>query len=220
MTQAGLSFAAESLVKPYETAKFPVSEGKIGRLVFDALRKAELAPARPCSDEVFVRRAHLGVNGALPEAAEVAAFLKNHKPDKRTLLINSLLTGDEYVDYWSMKWRDLLRVKSEFPINLWPNAVQAYHRWIREVPRENMPYNRMARELLTSSGSNFRVPQVNFFRAVQGSGPQPVAAAFSPLDAVLPDGSKVRIAPGGDPRVDFADWLTAPGSRWFAVPDG
>jgi hypothetical protein len=29
-----------------------------------------------------------------------------------------------------MKWCDLLRVKSEFPIKLWPNAVQAYHHWI------------------------------------------------------------------------------------------
>ena len=32
-----------------------------------------------------------------------------------------------------MKWGDLLRVKAEFPINLWPNAAQAYHRWIRDV---------------------------------------------------------------------------------------
>ena len=30
-----------------------------------------------------------------------------------------------------MKWSDLLRIKAEFPINLWPNAAQAYHRWIR-----------------------------------------------------------------------------------------
>ena len=126
-----------------------------------------------------MRGVYLDVIGVLPEAKEVAAFLKNHKPDKRALLIDSLLTRDEYVDYWSMKWCDLLRVKSEFPINLWPNAVQAYHRWIREALRENMPYDQMARELLTSSGSNFRVPQVNFFRAVQGSGPQPVAAAVA-----------------------------------------
>ena len=34
-----------------------------------------------------------------------------------------------------MKWSDLLRVKAEFPINLWPNAVQAYHRWIRTSVR-------------------------------------------------------------------------------------
>ena len=57
-----------------------------------------------------------------------------------------------------MKWSDLLRVKAEFPINLWPNAAQAYHRWIRAVIKENMPYDQFVREMLTASGSNFRVP--------------------------------------------------------------
>jgi hypothetical protein len=58
-----------------------------------------------------------------------------------------------------MKWCDILRVKSEFPINLWPNAVQAYYRWIRTCVKENMPYDRFVREMLTASGSNFRVAQ-------------------------------------------------------------
>ena len=95
-----------------------------------------------------------------------------------------------------MKWCDLLRVKSEFPINLWPNAVQAYQRWIRDALRTNMPYDRMARELLTSSGSNFRVPQVNFYRAVQGREPQPLAAAV----ALTFMGSAHREVAGGPPR--------------------
>ena len=54
-----------------------------------------------------------------------------------------------------MRWGDVLRVKSEFPGNLWPNAVQAYHRWIRDSLRRNVPYDQFARDLLTSSGSNF-----------------------------------------------------------------
>jgi hypothetical protein len=78
-----------------------------------------------------------------------------------------------------MTWSDVLRVKSEFPINLWPNAVQAYHRWIRSRIRDNVPYDRFVRELLTGNGSNFRVPQVNFYRAVQGRTPQAIAAAVA-----------------------------------------
>jgi hypothetical protein len=42
-----------------------------------------------------------------------------------------------------------------------------------------MPYDRFARELLTSSGSNFRVPQVNFYRAIQGREPSAIAAAVA-----------------------------------------
>ena len=78
-----------------------------------------------------------------------------------------------------MKWCDLLRVKAEFPINLWPNAAQAYHRWIRTSIRDNKPYDQFVREMLTSSGSNFRVPQVNFYRAVQSREPQGIAQAVA-----------------------------------------
>ena len=73
----------------------------------------------------------------------------------------------------------MLRVKSEFPINLWPNAVQAYHRWIRTAIRDNVPYDRFARELLTASGSNFRDAPVNFYRAVQSREPQAIASTVA-----------------------------------------
>ena len=86
-------------------------------------------------------------------------------------MIDRLLERDELADYWAMKWSDLLRIKAEFPINLWPNAAQAYYHWIRTSIRENKPYDRFARELLTSSGSNFRVPPVNFYRAIQSRQP-------------------------------------------------
>jgi hypothetical protein len=40
-----------------------------------------------------------------------------------------------------------------------------------------MPYDKFVYELLTSSGSNFRQPQVNFYRAVQGKNPKGLAEA-------------------------------------------
>jgi hypothetical protein len=143
------------------------------------LRRKGIQPANLCSDEVFIRRVYLDVNGSLPEPQEVRSFLQNRSPHKRATLINRLLKREEFADYWSLKWCDLLRVKAEFPINLWPNAVQAYHRWIHDCLRDNMPYDKFARELLTSSGSNFRVPQVNFYRAIQGQEPSAIAGAVS-----------------------------------------
>jgi hypothetical protein len=119
------------------------------------------------------------VNGSLPEPQDVRGFLKDRRSDKRAALIDALLERDEFADYWTLKWCDLLRVKAEFPINLWPNAVQAYHRWIHDCLRENKPYDEFARELLTSSGSNFRVPQVNFYRAIQGREPAAIAGAVA-----------------------------------------
>jgi len=150
-------------------------QDKIDASVLKKLQELGIQPAEVCSDEVFVRRVYLDVIGTLPTAQEVRDFLEDKRATKRELLIDQLLERDEFADYWAMKWCDLLRVKSEFPINLWPNAVQAYHRWIRTSIKTNKPYNQFVRELLTSNGSNFRVPQVNFYRAVQSKTPKALA---------------------------------------------
>ena len=149
----------------------------IDTLTQSAWQSAGIQPARVCSDEVFVRRVYLDVIGTLPTANEALAFLEDQNPDKRNLLIDRLLDRDEFADYWAMKWCELLRVKSEFPINLWPNAVQAYHRWIRICIKQNMPYDQFVREMLTASGSNIRKPQVNFYRAVQSKDSRTLAQA-------------------------------------------
>ncbi len=42
-----------------------------------------------------------------------------------------------------------------------------------------MPYDQFVREMLTASGSNFRVPQVNFYRAMQSREPEAIAQAVA-----------------------------------------
>ena len=153
--------------------------GKLDSIVQASLTKSGITPAPLCSDEVFLRRVYLDATGTLPKPAAVTAFLKDSSPDKRKHCIDKLIRSTEFADYWSLKWCDILRVKSEFPINLWPNAVQAYHRWIHDAIKSNMPYNDFARALLTSSGSNFRVPPVNFYRALQGKEPSSIASAVA-----------------------------------------
>jgi hypothetical protein len=152
---------------------------KIDKLVVAKLKKLGIQPSELCSDHEFVRRVYLDVIGTLPTAQEARAFILDKDPNKRSILIDSLLEREEFADYWAMKWSDLLRVKAEFPINLWPNAVQAYHYWIRTSIKRKLPYDRFVRELLVSSGSNFRVPQVNFYRAMQSKEPQAIAQAVA-----------------------------------------
>ena len=174
---AGVSLAAADLPVPnaFELATAARSQGRIDELVFARLRQLGIQPAQPSADAVFLRRVFLDTIGTLPTAAEARQFLQDKSPSKRTALIDRLLARDEFADYWATKWSDLLRVKAEFPVNLWPNAAQAYHRWIRTSIRDNLPYDQFARALLTSNGSNFRVGPVNFYRAVQNKEPPTIA---------------------------------------------
>ena len=241
-----------------------VGRGKIDELVFAYLVKLGVEPACLSSDEVFLRRAYLDAIGTLPTAQDAVTFLASTDPKRRTVLIDQLLQRDEFPVYCAMKWSDLLRIKAEFPINIWPTAAQEYYRWLRDSLEKNKPYDQFARELLTSSGSNFRVGPVNFYRALQNREPQSLAQAVAlafmgvrtekwtparraemavffsqvgykptgewkeeivfydrnkPLataDAVFPDGKKIRLQAGHDPRVEFADWLISPRNPYFA----
>ncbi len=163
----------------FETRSHAAPETRLDQLVFERLKRLGIQPANPCSDAVFLRRVYLDAIGTLPSPEQASQFLLDRSPGKRAALIDGLLEREEFADYWAMKWADLLRVKAEFPINLWPNAAQAYHRWIHASIRDNKPYHQFAREMLTASGSNFRQPPVNFYRAIQSKTPEGIAQAVA-----------------------------------------
>jgi hypothetical protein len=139
------------------------------------LQKRGIAPARICSDCVFVRRVYLDVIGTLPTAAEVQAFLSDKAPNKRAALIDRVLDREEFADYWTLKWSNLLRIKGVAPIKMWPYAAAAYTRWVHCCIRADMPYDQFARELLTSRGSNTRCPPANFYRGLSNREPANIA---------------------------------------------
>ncbi|MEW6357017.1 MAG: DUF1553 domain-containing protein [Planctomycetota bacterium] len=169
---------AQSASSVFESPVPPTPAGQVDKLVFAKLSSLGIKPVL-CSDAVFIRRAYLDVIGTLPTAQEAREFIESPNKNKRRALIDRLLAREEFADYWAMKWGDLLRIKAEFPVNLWPNAAQAYHRWVRTSIAENKPYDKFVREMLTSSGSNFRVGPVNFYRAVQNKTPEGITAAVA-----------------------------------------
>ena len=170
--------AAEPATNIFESSACTTPESPLDRIVGRRLAKLGIQPAY-CSDAVFVRRAFLDVIGTLPTAEEARAFIQDQTRNKRQALIDRLLERTEFPDYWAMKWGDLLRIKAEFPVNLWPNAAQAYHHWVRTAIRDNQPYDQFVRELLTSNGSNFRAGPVNFYRAMQNRTPEGIAATVA-----------------------------------------
>ena len=176
---AGGAATAEVAPDVFESSVPPRPANQIDRFVFAKLSSLGIQPVL-CSDAVFVRRAYLDVIGTLPTAEEARKFIQDpDTKDKRRALIDRLLERDEFLDYWAMKWGDVLRIKAEFPINLWPNAAQAYHRWVRASIAGNKPYDKFVREMLTSSGSNFRVGPVNFYRAIQNKTPEGIATTVA-----------------------------------------
>ncbi len=165
-----------SHAKATEEQKASHSTGSlIDECINRQLAKLDLEQASPCDDATYLRRVSLILTGTLPTWQEAEGFIKDESTGKRAKLVDKLMSSDAFIDYQVLKWGDLLRIKAEFPSNIWPNGVQAYARWVREQVQTNRPYDEMVYELLTSSGSNFRTPAVNFYRAFQKREPQIIA---------------------------------------------
>jgi len=195
-----------------ESPNPPKPANRIDEIVFAKLGALGIKPLL-CSDAVFVRRAHLDLAGKLPSADEAQEFIQSPDANKRVALIDRLLDHPAHVDYWAMKWCDILKVKAEFPVKVWPNAAQAYHRWVWEAIAENKRYDQFVRELLTSSGSNFRVGPVNFYRAIQDKTPEGIAGAVG----LALMGTRTHVWPQ-DRRAGMAAFFTQvgykPTSEW------
>ena len=136
-------------------------------------------PDGTATDNVMVRRLYLDLAGRIPTKDEAQAYVYSKSPDKREALMERLLASDDFANYWAMRFCDILRVKSEFPINLWPNAVYVYHARIRAFVAGNEPWDTFGRALLTAQGSDFRDPEVNFFRATDRRTPEGWAEAVA-----------------------------------------
>ena len=204
-------------------------------------------PSGDATPPVMVRRLYLDLAGRIPTVEEAKAFVNSKDPQRLLDLVERLLASDAFADYWGMRFCDILRVKSEFPINLWPNAVYVYHRRIREFVKKDEPWDAFTRALLSATGSDFRDAEANFFRATARRTPEGLAeaAALTFLGeeyAELPAStqkeyakyfSRVRVKntrewkeeivyldpsdPTGPTPVGFADWLLGPARDRFAA---
>jgi len=149
-------------------------------------------PGGRAADFLVCRRLCLDLCGRLPTRDEAEAFVRSTDEDKVPSLIARLLASESFADYWSMRFCDILRVKSEFPINLWPNAVYVYHRRIHAAVASDEPWDAFACQLLAGRGSNFRVPEANFLRDVARRTPEGLSDAISTTFLTKPSESYAK----------------------------
>ncbi len=134
--------------------------GFIDELVSAEWRKLGLGSSAESGDAEFLRRAHVDLTGTLPQPREVREFLASTDPAKRQKLIDSLLERPEYVEYWSLKWSDLLRVHRRA---LGEKGLGSFAGWIRAAMRENRPVDKMVREILAAEGNLYTSGAAAFF---------------------------------------------------------
>jgi hypothetical protein len=125
-----------------------------------------LVPSELCSDGDFIRRAMVDICGTLPTPEEVRAFLSDLDPEKRSKLVDNLLDREEYADYFTLKWADILRVKRRGNPNL-RRSTFGFSRWIREQLWRDTPYHEFVRSVIAAQGDVSTSPPVAWYREIK-----------------------------------------------------
>lgn len=172
---------AEAIVLPTDDQfTWPNTEERnyIDTLVFDKLKKLHMAPSDLATDEAFLRRVYFDLVGLPPTRDEYTKFLADRDPKKREKLVDTLLERPEFADMWTMKWGELLRVRSYNNVPQYgrdAKAMFSYAAWIKEQMMQNRPLNEFAADLLVGSGSNFKSPTANLYTASERLTPEKTA---------------------------------------------
>ncbi|MDY3563345.1 DUF1549 and DUF1553 domain-containing protein [Gemmata sp. JC673] len=107
--------------------------------------KAEkVAPAVPATDAAFARRAYLDLVGRIPTVAEARAFIEDRGAGKRSALVAWLLASGGYARHWATFWR------REWVPQSPAASGDEIEGWIAAQLRDNAPYDRVVRALLTA----------------------------------------------------------------------
>ncbi len=129
--------------------------------VYARLAALRLFPSKPAGDLEFIRRVTLDLTGALPAPTQARAFVSDADPKKREKAVDALIRRPEFIDFWTYKWSDLLRVNRG---TLKDKGMWAYYSYIHDAVRDNKGWDQITREVLTSRGNTFLDGPANYFR--------------------------------------------------------
>ena len=149
--------------KPLSLSEVLQAAAKIDQLLEADLRTRKLQPLPIVAEDTFVRRSYLNIVGRIPTAMEASRFLDDKTPDKRTRLIEHLVSSPGYDSSAFNYFADLLRLQTgEEQYGL------GWHVWLRNSLASDKPWNKIVHEMLSAEGHASKNPAVGYYLRDRG----------------------------------------------------
>jgi hypothetical protein len=115
-----------------------------------------LVPSKAATDGEWCRRVFLDLIGRVPKVEELQQYLADRSRDKRRRLVDRLL-GDEYAEEyarnWTTIWTNLLIGRTGGTERRSLTDRDGMQQYLHGAFLYNKPYNELAKELITATGS-------------------------------------------------------------------
>jgi hypothetical protein len=134
---------------------------QLDAVMLDHWKAAGVTPAAAADDATFVRRVYLDLTGAVPTPEQVQAFLADHSADKRARLVDQLLAGDEFAEYWGRVWAQQL-TGGKRPVKQDKYDGRVLAEYLRDALKANTSYKTVVAELITGEGVDDLSGPANF----------------------------------------------------------
>jgi hypothetical protein len=145
---------------------------RIDRQIAARWKADKITPAPLADDAEFLRRVSLDLTGRIPTPREVHDFLADTRADKRRRLIDDSLDSYRHAAHFANVWRAVLLPEAAAGDARY--FAPGFEAWLRQRFRDNVGYDRLVRELLTTSLPAPGTP----LRSVLGPANQPNSVAF------------------------------------------
>jgi hypothetical protein len=184
-------------MNPNTRTKAVASAARVDQLIDANYKRFNVTPNPAASDEQFIRRVYLDLVGTIPTYKQVRQFVANNDSEKKSKLIDLLLSQEGYSSNFYNYWADILRLKDNQLTNNVPG--RPYCEWVKESLEQNKPYDEFVYEMLTAEGKIWDNPASGYILRDSGM----------PLDAM---NNTVRIFLGT--QIGCAQCHNHPFDRW------
>jgi cytochrome c553 len=124
-------------------------------------------------DTAFLRRVYLDTVGVPPTEEEIRVFLADTSTDKRSKVVDRLLSDERWADHWMSYWQDVL-AENPTLLNTSLNTTGPFRWYLYDALRDEKPLDRLVTELILLRGSPHEGGSAGF--GIAGDNDAPFAA--------------------------------------------
>lgn len=153
---------AKAPLRPNRTVSPPtLTPSQLDTMIDQTIAEAGAPAANLTTDDEFIRRVSLDLNGRLPTPEAILAFRRGKSLGYRERLIDSRLRSPEFARNLARYWRDVIQYRATNDNNA-QIRYDVLENWLETQFSKNTPWDQIATEMIAGTGPNDSNGAVNF----------------------------------------------------------